>query len=344
MTRRPPDLWPSATLARTRPGALANHRDQRFRGEALHASLASFTDPDVVAVRTLYDWLGALESASHVVEGDRASACAAVDALLTASPVSPHVHAMQEFGRSITRDRNSHLAKVIHDVRGGALTSLLMHLRQCEVRGVAPEDLLSLFVRVRDHRKILRGTLTDLDADRRARDTELRQHDVRLLVEKWSDATVLVDRGGVTRAVTVRLDAHFDGGVSESCVEFSALDRVLYNVLNNATRHAADDGVHAVLTATPDDAPAHLHVAVANRVSDGDVRALRARFGDDLGALFFGGYSATGSGLGLRICADMVGNAYGLDDPEEAVDGGYLGALLEGDVFGVWFHWPLVAD
>ena len=30
--------------------------------------------------------------------------------------------------------------------------------------------------------------------------------------------------------------------------------------------------------------------------------------------------------------------------PEDCIDGGYLGAVLEGDVFGAWFHWPLVAD
>ena len=26
------------------------------------------------------------------------------------------------------------------------------------------------------------------------------------------------------------------------------------------------------------------------------------------------------------------------------VDGGYVGAALRGEVFGAWFHWPLVAD
>jgi hypothetical protein len=46
----------------------------------------------------------------------------------------------------------------------------------------------------------------------------------------------------------------------------------------------------------------------------------------------------------MRSCADMVGNAYGLDEPEDCVDGGYVEAMLAEGVFGAWFHWPLVAD
>jgi signal transduction histidine kinase len=198
--------------------------------------------------------------------------------------------------------------------------------------------------RVRDHRKIMRGALLELDDPRRERDRSLKRHDVQLLVEKWSGARVPVEGDGGVREVGVRLDQRFDGSVCESCIEFTALDRVLYNLINNALRHARGGGVHVVLSAVPEGEPTDLHVAVANRVAPADAAALRGRFGDDLGGLFAGGYSTTGSGLGMRICADMVGNAYGLDEPEDCVDGGYLGAVLEGDVFGAWFHWPLVAD
>ena len=341
----PNALWDDELLARTRSTRVVNHRADRFRGEALTAPLSALAPDDRTIARGLYDWLREIEDLAGALGEGATARAMQLRAYLAAHPVGRQLRAMQEFGRATAaQGEDALLGKVVHDVRGGPLTGLLMMLQLVEAGRVGPEDMLRVHFRVRDHRKIMRGALLELDDPRRDRDRSLKHHDVQLLVEKWSGARVPVERDGGARVVGVRLDPRFDGSVCESCIEFTALDRVLYNLINNALRHARDGGVHVVLSATPAEAPANLHVAVANRVDPAAAAALRARFGDDLGGLFLGGFSTTGSGLGLRICADMVGNAFGLDDPEECVDDGYVGALLADGGFGAWFHWPLVAD
>ena len=344
----PEDLfpqWDKALLARMQTARVVNHRTDRFRGEAVTIPLSALAAEDQAIAQGLYAWLSGIEDIAGALDEDAAARAEQLRAYLEAHPVTAQIRSMQSFGRATAQRGSDPLsAKVVHDVRGGPLTGLLMLLQMAAAGRVAPEDLLRLHFRVRDHRKIMRGALLELDAPRRERDQSIKRHDVQLLVEKWSGARVPVADDGGARVVGVRLDRRFDGSVCESCIEFTALDRVLYNLINNALRHAYGGGVHVEFSAVPPDLPANLLVAVANRVAPDVSAALQRRFGDDLGGLFVGGYSTTGSGLGLRICADMVANAYGLDDPEDGVDDGYLGAMLVNGVFGAWFHWPLVAD
>ncbi len=339
-----PAVWTDALLARTMPAAVANHRVDRFRGEALRLPLSALGEGDRAVARDLYAWLGTIEAATTPEPG----ALPTTDGLrahLAAHPSRSQVWAMQTFGRETpVRDEDSLVAKVVHDVRGGPLTSLLMMLQRVESGRVGSDDLLRVHYRVRDHRKIMRAALPGIDDAGRERDQTLKRHDVGLLTEKWSQATVPVAGVGGDGDVRVRLDQRFQGAVCESCIEFTALDRVIYNLINNALRHASDGGVHVVLSAVPSGAPTSLHVAVANRVDAGEAAALRGRFGDELVGLFEGTYSTTGSGLGLRICADMVGNAYGVDDAEDCAAAGYVGALLGDGVFAAWAHWPLAGD
>lgn len=338
-------IWDDGLLAGRVPSEVVSHRVDRFRGEALTARLSTLAPEDQRLARGLYEWLYAIEALAGALGEHPVVRAQQLQSHLAAHPVGDQVRAMQGFGRATAAlAADELLAKVAHDVRGGPLSGLLMMLQSVEAGRSRPEDLLRVHFRVRDHRKIMRGALLELDDARRDRDRSLKRHDVQLLVEKWSGARVPVAGEAGVREGRVRLDQAFDGCVCESCIEFTALDRVLYNLINNALRHARDGAVHVVLSAVPAESPASLRVGVANRVGPTEAEALRGRFGDDLGGLFVGGYSTTGSGLGLRICADMVGNAYGLDEPDDCVDGGYVGATLRGEVFGAWFHWPLVAD
>lgn len=338
-----PPLWTDALLARTIPASVPNHRAERFRGEALKLSFSALAADDQAAARALYGWLGEVEAITAPPSDD---AAARLSRLLGERSARGQAHAMRAFGPATrARDEGALVAKVLHDVRGGALTSLLLELQRVEASAITPSEVTGVFLRVRDHRKIMRAALPGLDDAGRERDQSLRRHDVRLLTEKWSGARVPVERAGGAGVATVRLDQGFEGAVCESCIEFTALDRVIYNLLNNAARHARDGAVHVVLSAVPAPARTSLHVAVANRIDAVEAASLRARFGDDLGGLFSGAYTTTGSGLGLRICADMVGNAYGLDEPEDCAVGGYVGATLAGDeLFGAWVHWPLARD
>ena len=59
-------------------------------------------------------------------------------------------------------------------------------------------------------------------------------------------------------------------------------------------------------------------------------------------SLFDEGTSTTGSGYGLAIASDFVTHAYGLASRDQAIRGGYLGAMIVKDSFLAWFHWPRV--
>ena len=50
--------------------------------------------------------------------------------------------------------------------------------------------------------------------------------------------------------------------------------------------------------------------------------------------------SSHGGGYGLTVLADFVAGAFGLRDRVEALRERYAGAILDGQTFRVWFHWP----
>ncbi len=46
----------------------------------------------------------------------------------------------------------------------------------------------------------------------------------------------------------------------------------------------------------------------------------------------------------MKICADIVGNAYGVASINRLLEEGYIGAKLLQDVFYTWFHWPVALE
>ena len=228
---------------------------------------------------------------------------------------------------------DAQLRRVIHDLRGGPMTSLVLCIAR--LQNDSSLDPQYIWLLARDVLKIARNCFPDLDPERYQADVAEKGHSVRLLGEKWSK---------VKNPTPVEVTMNFDGHIANSCIEFSALDRVIYNVMNNALRESV-----------PTDAPVELKVLaesgheqtedvrfwIANQISQAQYDEITHRFGDDLSDLFLTGYSTTGSGVGLQIVAEFVGNAYGLT-PARAVEKQVLGAYAGKGVFGVWFHWPAV--
>ena len=66
--------------------------------------------------------------------------------------------------------------------------------------------------------------------------------------------------------------------------------------------------------------------------------------GLNLEGLFAPRISSTGSGFGLTVVADFVAGAFGLRDRAQALHERYVGAVLDGDIFRVWFHWPIAHE
>jgi signal transduction histidine kinase len=83
-----------------------------------------------------------------------------------------------------------------------------------------------------------------------------------------------------------------------------------------------------------------LRIVVTNRVDPGQKERIAEDLGDEVSRVFQGGYTTGGTGLGLRICADVVCDGYSLSSVQSALERGYLGARVMGDHFVAWFHWP----
>ncbi|WP_322489284.1 ATP-binding protein [Chloroflexus sp.] len=251
---------------------------------------------------------------------------------------------MQELrGISLSR-QDPVLGQVIHDLRGGSLQALALQLQLLEFDQAQPADVERIYLLVRDHLKIMRNCVPDLDPVRTARDIELRAHGVDLLLEKWQQADYRLPDG----TAQVLVDARYNGVVADRCVEFSALDRVIYNLINNATRHSIDHRVMVGIYPLFDCSSPSLRFVIANRIDPLQRSALDQRFGQQWSDLFRGGFTfssdgSNGHGFGLAICAELVANAYGLPNGTAAIADNYVGALPHGDLFVAWFHWPVEA-
>jgi signal transduction histidine kinase len=339
--------FPPADLLGLAPLNLPNLRVERYFGETAGIPLASFAPPDVDIIRSVYRQINHLLALLERREGSES--------------VSGHLHAylgtrefdqlrtgLRSLGRSTFAGTppNRVTGRAIHDIRGGAAAVLLLRL---EIAGPEPftkDELRTLFMLARDHGKIIRSTVSDLDVDRRQEDLAPQSHSVRLLMEKWHGAAIQVpDRPGAQLFVNTR----FNGAVTECCLECAAIDRVLYNLMANARRHHAGGRMDLTIFEIPGKPGENLRFVLSNAVTEADQRRLGelaahdGRLGD-LGPLFEAGVSTTGSGLGLAIVADLVTQAFGIASEHEALRLGYFGArLLEGK-FTVWFHWPIAQD
>ncbi|MEN9937028.1 MAG: hypothetical protein RLZZ387_3607 [Chloroflexota bacterium] len=331
---------PDETIAALAPTRLASLRQARYTGQGVSVALGTFDRTGARTIRRLYDMLIAVYELLSI---QRTSAADHMLALSGAPEMQGWDELLEEL-RALQVQENTpeahQLAQAIHDLRGGAFQALSIYMQLIELGGVAPEHITRIFLLTRDHLKIMRNCVPDLDPGRYARDTVKRVHSAKLLVEKWVDARYPLP--GMNAQVS--LDCRYDGGVSECCLEFAALDRVVYNLMNNATRHAADGRVALAIVPLPGEEPPHLRFVVHNRITEQQRARLRERFGDRLGGLYGGGFTTGGSGIGMQNCAELVANAYGLSWASTAVEGGYIGAALYDQSFVAWFHWPAVAD
>ncbi|MCC5834011.1 MAG: hypothetical protein JJU20_04690 [Opitutales bacterium] len=234
------------------------------------------------------------------------------------------------------------LPRAIHDIRGGCLAAVVS-CYDLIARGIFPwqhKTALQLFRMVRDHLKMFRNCVPEIDLETVNRDRADRGHSIELLTEKWQDAAYQVQGG---RAVNVRYSCDYVGTVSERCMEFSALDRIVYNCMNNAGRFAVDNRVDFhIFEVDPQASTKVLRFVLINKIEPGHAQTLKERFGDDLSSLFNARQSADSSGYGLNICADFVASAFGLKGAKSAIEQKYIGVAVQEDCFILWFHWPSV--
>lgn len=249
------------------PRTLRNNRPRRYLGDTLALPISAFVAADEKRIRAIYDFVLELYSLFN-----REALCddRTIERLrVTASKARVHqlVAEARHFGfESAPSNPTELFAKIVHDLRGGGLTLLLGHLQLALIEGWSHEAARTIFFLTRDHLKIMRNALPGLDDARRADDQRPKRHSIQLIVEKWQDALLIHDRG----QAHLHLESTFDGDISESCLEFGALDRILYNLLNNACRHTADEVIRLFLLPVTEE---NLRFVLANRLTEKRLQA-----------------------------------------------------------------------
>jgi hypothetical protein len=310
-------------------------RALRYRGDDHAVPLSTLSATDRTSVQELYEAL--LHFEVTVRMGSSSPDEPVVARELAASFELARVLAIARSIGNASYDAIE-VRHALHDVRGGALTSLLIEIQRA---GMGRGTVRGLRTLVSDQLKIMRNAVLELDDTQRAADLVPNEHSVERLAETLSRVT----GDGVRGSVGVSVHCAFLGAITASCVELGALDRATLNVVNNAVRHSSSNRVDVALFPTTRDPDCDLRIVVANAVESAHAAALRQRFGDDLSRIFLDPFSTTGSGQGLKICVDFVSAAYGLARSEDTVSAGLVGALLDDAVgsFVVWLHWPAIA-
>lgn len=322
---------PSHDLLDLAPTALPNHRSRRFDGAGFEVPLARFADADRGILARIYAAVDGLTRTARAA----GPAAPAVEAYIRgADRLLPDAQRLGAATRAAGRE-DAAVRKAVHDIRGGGLAVLVGSAGLLDLLPGDPGVARSCVNAARDHAKIMRNLLPDIDPEVREVDEAAKAHDIGHFAAKWDGMTVR--RGEVSIAVGVRCS--FAGAISARCLETSSIDRVVYNLVNNAVRFAADGRV--ILWIFPV-GNGLVRWVVENRVA-ADQRVFLEAAAPDLGRLFAGGITRGGTGVGMANCAELVADCFGLSGPADAVGGGYLGAAVRGGRFLAWFHWPVLS-
>jgi hypothetical protein len=323
-------------LVNLAPLNLANYREDRFRGDGNRSDLSEYAVVDQEILSRIYEELQVLFEEMLQGNHDSTHVCAVLNR--NASKRELLLANTRQLGTStLETNKDRHLAQAIHDIRGGALQSLLVRWEMFTAFPDTISGLSSIFFLLRDHLKIMRNCVADLDAGRFADDSARKDHGTDLLLEKWTSA----DFYGSSIPAQIEFECAYAGNLCESCLEFSTLDRIIYNLLNNAARNADDHVVQFHILPTPkQETPENLRFVIANHVS-GEHAAKLTQAVPDLGQLFRSGFTTGGHGVGMSIVADFCTQAFGVYDDEAARKDRYYGAQWIDGKFVAWFHWPV---
>lgn len=307
--------------------SLHNYRQGRFHGEARRCRLRDLSEADASQMRSLY------QAVSEVQKNASGVSPAEADPALGSRLAGRLRELTGVVSRGGEKSPSRLVRDVIHDATGGSLAVLMWTLDGGLID--ADRRRTSRFLAI-DHLKIMRNALVGLDDETRQLDLEGGLHGVGYVRDRWREARLRNSLGDVEVHFTGSGDTSF----AENCFEFSTVQRVIYNLLSNACMHTADQRVEFQVSDTSNGAERSVQFVIANAVSP-ELGQRLSRL-DDSVELFRPGFSTSGGGLGLGVCADLVQAAYGLPTMEQAIEEGYVGVELQGERLVSWFHWPRV--
>lgn len=310
------------------------HRATRFSGDTHTCRLPELSATSHEDLRWLYDWLEQVGSFSARDLNDP-NVLAGLERFITTA----NLNRATESARNLrpAQAESLRVSRVLHDLRGTALQQLVGLASLWHEGAVEVDSLRAVAILARDHAKVLRHALIGLDDARRQWDAERRLHGVANLRNRLP----MLVLSNSTGAVEVDFAAEWRGEFATTCPEFSTVLRQLYNLMGNAARHTVNQTVLVRVYPKPLVEPQSVRFVVANALTAAEHMLLSP----DVLAQTWQGYTTTGSGLGLTAMAALVGEAFGLDGGEQAVDRGYVGSRVTENGYVAWFHWPvLVCD
>ena len=248
-----------------------------------------------------------------------------IDTLQRISPIVPTHH--------------ERIQRVIHDIRGGALTSLTLYLHMAEQGDLLARDIPQLVLLANDHAKILRSMVVDLDRIRYTLDEIFHPQSAQQLVTTWHQKHYRMPTG---HAAMITVDCTIPHAVvADSVIELAALERIVYNLINNAVRHADTPSVQLTIQASPV-RPHMAQITVANSISASQYAKLSALCPDhNFNRLVTESLSTTNGGLGLGICADIVAHMFHCDSLQAVMAAGLFTLTCTPHQFSVTVAWPL---
>ena len=319
------------------PQDLPVYRSDRYDGSGFSVEVADFESQDIERIHWVYLRVDELYQTwrERGMVADPETLKGPLEEL-----ISPHfireAQRLGEFSLEVGQS-SARISKALHDLKSGALNGLvgysqLLPLLSTEERKGTLQKIVFL---ARDYAKIARNLIRDIDPEARMADEQEQEHGIDHFLQHWQGFEFR--RQGVEARVQV--ESTFEGSVTNRCLETSTVDRILYNLLNNAGRFAVSSPIRLNVLPVGDQL---IRWVVSNTVDQDQKDWLNQEIGDDLSILFLGGHTRDGHGLGLRNCTDIVVEGFGLGSPREAVARKYLGAQVVGDRFFAWFHWPVV--
>ena len=250
---------------------------------------------------------------------------------------SQMIGALQDVTPTHTLIDSARVHRVIHDLRGGALSSLSLYLQLAESGDLLAQDIPHMVLLANDHAKMLRTAISDLDRVRYTRDELFLPQSIDALVQSWRNVYYRIHSG---QAAHVTCHSSVVGSIADSVIELAALERVLYNLVNNAVRHAQSGGIDIAITYF-DETQQLVKFTVQNALTAAQSAILTQLTADAPANLILQPVTTTGSGLGLGICADIIAHVFQAD-VDEIIRQNYFVVSWTESRFVVEFVWPMV--
>lgn len=250
---------------------------------------------------------------------------------------SQMINALRDVTPTQMQHDSARVHRVIHDLRGGALSSLSLYLQLAESGDLHAQDIPHMVLLANDHAKMLRTAISDLDRIRYTRDELFVPQPIDHIVHHWRDVVYRIDSG---ESAHVTCHSQVSGYIADSVIELAALERVLYNLVNNAVRHTANNQIEIHIMYV-DESRELVHFSVSNRITDAQHAMLSQLTANNPDRLVMMPLSTTGSGLGLGICADIVAHVFQADG-DEIIRQRYFAVSWQDGRFTVEFVWPMV--